>query len=486
MSPDAADAPEGGISSMRLCAEDLSSVDIFGDLEADQLEWVLDYAECLDLEDGEVLWREGQVADAMFVVLSGRVQLLFELMGQTTRVTSDRWGGVIGLLPYSRMETWRGKALALGPTRALRIDRRHFADVLHKIPELGYRLVALMSDRVREGTRLEQQREKMMALGKLSAGLAHELNNPAAAVARAASNLSDGLARSNGRIVDLVRLGLDADAVGRLVDLRSAASGAAAPGEEKAPAPALSPIERGEREDELADWLEESGAEDGFLLAEAFVDAGLDADDLRAACAGIPHDAVRAAAEWVAGGLEASQLLSEVRTAAQRISTLVQSVKSYSHMDQTPEKTPSDVHLGLDETLTMLGYPLRKKSVRVEKRYAADLPPVPVFPSDINQVWTNLIDNAIDALDEGGLIAIETEHDSCSAFIRIIDDGAGIPEEVRDHLFEPFVTSKGVGEGTGLGLDIAQRIVLQHRGQIDFESEPGRTVFTVRLPLVAA
>ena len=455
------------------CVEDLRQVEMFGDLSDQHLDWILQHAQCLVLDKGDALWHPGEPADAMFVVMKGEIQVIFEVSGQQVRLTSDKWGGIIGLLPYSRMTEYRGLTAALdGGARVLRICKEHFTDMLHKIPELGYRLVALMSDRVREGTRFEQQREKMMALGKLSAGLAHELNNPAAAVARAASALTEGLERSNERAVRLAAAQVSGEQAERLRRLREASC----------PVQELSTLERGELEDELTDWLEDRDVEDGYLLAESFVAGGITAEKLEEACGEIPEEALADAIGWVESGLRARQLLDEVGAASRRITELVTAVKSYSHMDQAPERSFADVHRGLDETLIMLGHPLKKKSIRVQKQYQ-DLPSVPIYASEMNQVWTNLIDNAIDALPEGGRIRVETEHDSCSAFIRVIDDGPGIPEDIVGHIFEPFYTTKAAGEGTGLGLDISHRIVLQHGGELSVDSEPGRTAFTVRLPL---
>ncbi|MEM8995923.1 MAG: cyclic nucleotide-binding domain-containing protein [Acidobacteriota bacterium] len=260
------------------CIADLRRVDMFGDLSGEHLEWVLNHAECLHLETGDPLWIEGEPAEAMFVVLTGQIQILFEVSGQQVRLTSDKWGGVIGVLPYSRMTEHRGKTWAMGPSRVLQIRREHFSEMLYKIPELGYRLVALMSDRVREGTRFEQRREKMMALGKLSAGLAHELNNPAAAVARAAADLAEGLERSNDRAARLASIDVDGDLVARMIGLR----------ETKCPDEPLTTLERGEAEDELADWLDDHGIEDGYMVAESLVAAGITADKIEAAAEGSP------------------------------------------------------------------------------------------------------------------------------------------------------------------------------------------------------
>ena len=460
--------------SPNACVADLQQIPIFAELEDEKLGWMMEHGVCLQLNSGELLWDVGDTADHMFVVLDGVIQLFLSVAGQTVTGTSERWGQVMGLLPYSRMVEFPGKAMATVPSRVMRIHRDSFPDMLQTIPELGYHLVSLMMDRVRASTQAQGQREKMMALGKLAAGLSHELNNPAAAVARAADELRSRLSGSNAKVLRLAELCLDARQMAAVVRLREV---------DDHEARSLSPLERGDREDEIGEWLEDLGIDNGFMMAETFVEAGLSVDDLRENLEDLPEGALGIALEWIESGLGARQLLHQVSTASGRVSKLVKAVKAYSHMDQNPNKQPGDLHLGLEETLTILRHPLKAKKIRVHSRYDDALPAVPIYPSEINQVWTNLLDNAIDAVDERGEIAIETKFDGCSAFVCISDNGHGIPEETVRRIFEPFFTTKEVGEGTGLGLDIVHRIVQQHDGEITCASEPGKTTFTVRLPV---
>ncbi len=460
-----------------LCYDDLAKNQVFEDLEQDQLTWLLQHSTCCELQPGDSLWTEGTPADAMFVVLSGTVQMFFDMAGQTVRVDASARNGVIGMLPYSRMTEFKGKTYATEPTRVLRIAKDDFPDMLGEIPELGYRLVALLSDRVRDNTRVADQRAKMMALGKLSAGLAHELNNPAAAVQRAADQLAKRLQLSNRLISRIALHGLDAELLQSSAALQEL--GEPGRGDE------LSVLERGDREEQLGEWLDDLGIEDAWGLAEAFVDAGIDLEALQEACRPLPGEATADVLAWVGNGLAVRQLLSQVKAASGHISELVASIKTYSHMDRTPDRAPADIHRGLESTLTLMKHKLTRQDIRLERHFDLTLPKVPMQVSDLNQVWTNLVDNAIDAMETGGRLQLRTEHDAISAYVRVIDDGGGIDPELKEQIFDPFFTTKGVGQGTGLGLDIARHIVQQHEGDLSVESEPGRTEFVVRLPLEA-
>ena len=235
----------------------------------------------------------------------------------------------------------------------------------------------------------------------------------------------------------------------------------------------------------MGEWLDNRGVADAWVLAGALVDAGVTDADLESVGQLVPTGAVAGAVRWIETLVDATRLAHDIRAASARISELVQSVKVYSHMDRAGDKEAVDLREGLDSTLVMLGHKLKKKNLRLEREYAADLAKVPAYPGELNQVWTNLLDNAIDAAPEGGLIRVEAARDSAtSAAVRVIDNGAGVPAEIQSRIFEPFFTTKPVGQGTGLGLDIVERIVVQqHGGTVGVESEPGRTVFTVRLPL---
>ena len=457
---------------------ELRRVPTLDGLEDDLFGWLGEHGMYLEIPVGEKMFSAGMPAEQMMIQLDGAVQLVLDVGGQPLLYDTFRGRRVTGMLPYSRMTEYTGTGLVIEPVRVVLVWKKDFPAMLEQSEELGRRLVALMSDRVREATRSEQQSEKMAALGKLSAGLAHELNNPAAAIRRSVADMQE-------------RVGMLPELVARMSEHRLSpeqirvASAVQRDTAERGPKPEqLSVVERGELEDDLADRLDALGVEDGWRLAETLADAGLTPACLDDIAADVDAAAVPDVLRWVEGGLAADRLLAEIASAAGRISELVASVKTYSHMDQASVKQPTDVVAGIESTLTMLGHKFRTKNVRLVRTVADGLPLVPAHPGELNQVWTNLLDNALDAVEEGGTIEVAAEVSGRYLCVSVIDDGAGIPEEIQSRVFEPFFTTKGVGDGSGLGLDMVQRIVRnQHGGTLDLESEPGRTVFLVCLPL---
>ncbi len=468
------------VSAIALDPAALSGVRLLEGLRSEQIAWLLNKAEYAVMEPGDRGFAEGMPADHLFLLLDGQVQFQIETDGVLVYAGDMSGGEAGGVLPYSRMTHHTGTAVALVRSRILRLHRECFPDMNIHVPELVQRLVGVMSDRVREATRLQQQREKMMALGKLSAGLAHELNNPAAAIRSSTTELLERLSLMPERVVRLGRHNVSEVqlmSLSRLPEILLAQRN-----------PRLKALERSRREDEITDWLDARGVAGGWKMAETFVDAGFTPACLDDIAAQTPPSAIADVLCWVEGHTAIFNLVREVASATERISGLVSSVKSYSHMDRALNKQPTQVHEGLETTLTMLGHKLRKKNVRVEKKYADGVPDVFGLPGELNQVWTNLIDNAIDALPgEGGVLRVETAHARTAVLVTITDNGIGIPEELQSRIFEPFFTTKSVGEGTGLGLDIVHRIVTrQHQGYIDVDSRPGCTRFTVSLPVALA
>lgn len=460
---------------MKLTTEELSEVAILKGLPEWQLAWFGDHGDKIDLAPGDHMFERGQPSEFMFIVVRGRIQRYEEIAGQWLLVATTRQGEVTGMLPYSRMTHYPGYTVATEASQVLRIKAADFKEMLLVSQEIGRRLVAVMSDRVRGDVRLEQQRDRMEALGRLSAGLAHELNNPAAAISRTATGLSQQLAQLRPLLLGMVAQGVDQQAV-LAIDRLQRRAREGDPG-------SLSPLERSEREEEITAWLEGYDVANAWEIAGALADSGLGIDDLEDLARQVPRHVVAGALTWVACGLGADRMVAEIASSAERISKLIASIKIYSHMDRSPEHKPTDVREGLDNTLIMLGHRLKEKSVQLVRDYQENLPTVPANAGELNQVWTNLIDNALDAMNDGGNLHIEIRKQDAWIAVRVIDDGHGIPAEIGDRIFEPFFTTKAVGEGTGLGLDIAMRIVKTHRGHIEVQSRPGRTEMCVRLPV---
>jgi signal transduction histidine kinase len=463
---------------MTFTSDELRPLAIFEGLREWQLAWFCEHGDKLELAPADRMLERGRPADFMFVVVTGTVEGYEEIGGEWLLVATTRRGQVTGMLPYSRMTHYPRYAVATEPSQVLRLDKRHFQQMLAVSQEVGQRLVAMMTDRVRGDVRLEQQQERMAALGRLSAGLAHELNNPAAAARRAAASLSEQFAKLSPLVLGMMPHRVDETAVQALDQLQRLAR--------ERRATTLLPLERSKREEELTAWLEDHGVANAWEIAGTFVDAGLAIDDLEEFAGHVPPSVATEALAWVASGLAADRMVSEIGSSVARISELIASIKIYSHMDHSLAHKPTDVREGLDNTLTMLSHKLKKKSVQLARDYQQDLPTIPANAGELNQVWTNLIDNALDAMNDGGNLRIDVRQQDAWVAVRVIDDGHGISDEVRVRMFDPFFTTKAVGEGTGLGLDIAMRIVKTHHGHIEVQSKPGRTEMCVRLPVSPA
>ena len=472
-----------GLAPRRPRPEDLRVVDVLADLADDQLAWIAERSEDVTLTPGEVSMVEGAPADHLYMLLAGEIEGRREKAPGDDRVFTARAGEVSGVLPFSRMTHFPLTGRATRPSRVVRFPKVLFRELLARVPELEERLVAVMTDRVRETTRRDERHEKLMALGKLSAGLAHELNNPAAATRRAAADLKDRLGAMRRAAAELAARGLTNEDRGVLCELADAAESRAAAA--AAAAAPLAPLERADRESAVGEWLEERGVERSWLLASTFVAAGLAPDDLAALAARLPPEAAAAALVWLEGGLAASALVADIENASRRISELVGAVKSYSHMDRGTGRSAVDLGREIDSTITMLSYKARQKGIVIARDYDPALPPVEAYAGELNQVWTNLLDNALDAAPQGGHVGVRTARANHWVLVEIRDDGPGIPPELQGRIWEPFFTTKPVGEGSGLGLDIARRIVVHsHGGELTVESAPGDTRFVVRLPLL--
>lgn len=452
----------------------LRQVDVFADLPDDQIDWFLSQTSELRLKAGEVYAKYGDKADAMTVLLEGDFQLRGGPDGDPI-VIDLKGGEVTGLLPFSRMKiyTFTGRAMTDG--RLLRFPSSQFPMLVQKMPELTTRLVGLMSDRIRESTRIEQQRDRLAALGKLSAGLAHELNNPASAAKRAASQLRDMLKRIRDASHELGSRELTSAQKAEIERLESTLM------QNQAPPP--NALAASEIEDQIDTLLRSHGQNDLWQLAADLARKNFRAADIEHLFEMLDATTARDALLRISALGEVAGLLNEIESSTSRISDLVKAIKEYTFMDQSPVQNV-DIVKTLENTLTILHHKL-KRGVTVHRDYQ----PIPLlvdsFGSELNQVWTNLIDNAIDAMKGSGELRVRTYREDDCVVVEIRDNGPGIPPEVLPRIFEPFYTTKGVGEGTGLGLDTVQRIVRKHHGNVRVQSEPGDTRFQVRLPLAA-
>jgi signal transduction histidine kinase len=452
---------------------ELLRVSTFADLPDDQIEWFLSQSQEMSIKAGETYTRQGDPADAMFVILEGELQGRVEFAGETFIFTTKA-GEITGVLPFSRMKTFAVTGRATMDTRALRFPAAQFQELVQKMPELAKRLVGLMSDRIRETTRIEQQRDRLAGLGKLSAGLAHELNNPASAAKRAAGLLREVMKRIKDASHELGRRDLTAAQRSEIERLEASFMQQNDP-----PADSLTIADL---EDQIDSLLRSHGQNDLWQLAADLARKNVKPEVLESLFANLGPQIARAALVRIAASVEIGNLLNELESSTSRISDLVLAIKEYTYMDQSPVQSV-DVVKGLENTLTILNYKL-KRGVTVHREYEKVPLLVNSFGSELNQIWTNLIDNAIDAMNGSGDLRIRTYREDDCVVVEIADNGPGISPEVEAHIFEPFFTTKGVGEGTGLGLDTVQRIVRKHRGSIQVTSEPGNTRFQVYLPLV--
>lgn len=454
---------------------ELMRVPLFADLPDDQVSWFLNQSQELALKPDDIYIHQGDPADWMYVILEGQLQARGELAGEMVTI-STKAGDVTGVLPYSRMKQFPLTGRALTSSRILKFPAALFPELITRMPELTSRLVGLMSDRIRETTRIEQQRDRLVALGKLSAGLAHELNNPASAAKRAATQLRGMLKTIKEASHALGARELTAAQKAQIENLETSLLQLDGPPPDTLTVATL--------EDELDALLRSHGLNDLWQLSASLARKGAKPQVLESVFDSLDAETARAALVRLCASLEIFGILNEIESSVSRISDLVGAIKEYTFMDQAPVQNV-DIVKSLETTLTILNHKL-KHGVEVERDYQ----PIPLlvdsFGSELNQVWTNIIDNAISAMHGKGKLRVRTYRDGSCVVVEIADNGPGIPPDIQPHIFEPFFTTKGVGEGSGLGLDTVQRIVKKHRGSIHVSSKPGDTRFQVFLPLAGA
>jgi signal transduction histidine kinase len=464
-----------------ITAAELRELFLFEALNDDQLQWIVDHGTVVGYEPPQPIYTEGEPASCFIVLLEGAIALTRRVHGQEVEVSRTDQRGVYAGATQAYLgdqvdQIYPNTLMPVTPVRVLELPADKFGSILREWFPMGMHLLEGLFFGMRASQAAVGERQRLLALGSLSAGLTHELNNPASAAVRATAALRDKVAGMRHKLSLIADGRLDGRQLHRLVELQEAAVKRAAN------APKLRALEASDAEDGVVDWLEERGLLGGYELA-----ANLVAGDANVAWLDLIADTVEAgdlqsAVSWLAYTIETELLMGEIDDSVSRISALVGAAKQYSQLDRAPFQVVN-VHTLLDSTLVMLTAKI-PPDVTVVKEYDLTLPDIPAYPAELNQVWTNLIDNALGAMGERGTLTVRTERDGDQLAVSIHDTGVGIAEDVRPRIFEPFFTTKPVGEGTGLGLDISYRIVVnKHGGDIRVDSQPGSTTFRVLLPL---
>src|SRR5689334_8386896 len=469
-----------------LTPEQLRELFLFADLDPEQLDWIAGCGDVVEVPAGANVVTEGELARCFYVLLSGTVSMSRMIGGETVETTrTDHRGSYFGAVQFylddeSALE-YPASVRAITDAVVLALPAKEFAKKFAQWFPMAVHLLEGMLLGMRRGNQQLAERERLLALGKLSAGLTHELNNPAAAAIRATDALRDKVTHMRTKLAMIADGRIAGPALRKLVMAQDEFV------KKVRHAPALSPLEASDREDELGDWFDEHGIDGGWDLAPVFVAGGLGVEDMEAVSAACENGMVEGPIRWLAYTVESESLMREIIDATTRISDLVGAAKQYSQLDRAPFRYV-DVHEGLDATLMMFGRKLGEDGgVKMVKDYDRSLPPIPAYPAELNQVWTNIIDNAIDAMGGEGTLTVRTARVDDRVLVEIGDTGPGIPADIRRRIFEPFFTTKGVGKGTGLGLDVSYRVIVnRHHGDVQVESEPGDTRFRVFLPLTEA
>ncbi|HEY2720868.1 MAG TPA: ATP-binding protein [Chitinophagaceae bacterium] len=464
-----------------IAIQELRNVIAVKDLSNELLQWIIDHSEYREYEDGTTVRKFGEPQDELYFLLEGSVNFYMNVNGRQvyyfTFSNDASSGGVSGLLPYSRMKSSPGYAYAVGKLRALMMHKDNFPELEHQSPELIQRLIGYMTERARLFATIQLQHEKVNALGKLSAGIAHELNNPAAAITRISAELNKRVKLNYQLTEELLQNNISAlqvQTISRLVEEKEM---------NRENRTKVSAMQRIQVEDDIEDWLNSNGMSNKREAVEAFAEAGFSIEDLEIIFKNSNKNIFLQVIDWLENLLTSQRIIKDLGEASSRISNLVLAIKSHVHMDRTNELQPTNIHNDLDNTITLLGYKIREKNITINKTYCTDLVEIPAYIGELNQVWTNIIDNAIYAVGKDGELTIETICDNKNVKVNIIDNGSGIPKEIRSRIFDPFFTTKKVGQGTGIGLDLVNRIVKRHNGEIKVESVPGRTEFSVCIPI---
>jgi len=459
--------------------DELRKVIALSDLPDEHLQWICERSDYRECEDGEIVLKKGEPSEVMWFIVEGKFDFYMDVNGQEVYYYNFEndvsTGGVSGLLPYSRMKSSPGNAYSVGKAKIYSLHKKYFQELEQLNPALIQRLIGYMTERARSFATTQLQHEKVSALGRLAAGIAHEMNNPASAINRIAVELTKRLNENYNLTAKLLEYKISADHIKSISEMV----------EKKGlePLKKLSLMQRMQKEDEMNDWFDQNDLGGNSIAAETFAEAGIAGEDLENIRGGIGKEEFIHVLLWVENLLTSKRIIKDLEESSTRISTLVGAIKSHVHMDQTNDLQPTDIHRDIENTLTLMGYKLREKNITVKKIFNEDMPDVSVYVGEMNQVWTNIIDNAIYAMPKNGELTIETSFDSQNVYVKIIDNGKGIPQEILSKIFDPFFTTKKVGDGTGIGLDLVNRIIKHHNGEIKVHSKPGRTEFAICIPI---
>ena len=460
--------------------EDLKNVVALSDLPDEHLQWILEHSEYREYADGDIIAKYGESAEIMWISLVGKVAFYMYINGRQvyyfTFENNNVTGGVGGLMPYSRMKTYPGYSYALGEVKMLRINKKYFTELELLNPDFIQKLIGYMTERAKAFATTQLQHEKVNALGNLAAGIAHEMNNPAAAISGISDELTKRLNRNYELTKKLLKCNMTPEHLENIRTLVEKKENRLTENSKR------TTLQRMENEDEIEEWLEKNGVVEREV-AETFSEYGFSSEELENIRIDLGKESFTQVIPWLENLISCQKIIKDLADASGRISNLVASIKSHVHMDQTNDLQPTNIHKDIENTLTLLGFKLREKNIEVKKKFCNDMPDVPAYIGELNQVWTNLIDNAIFALEKNGALTIETSCDDKNVTVSVIDNGTGIPKEIISRIFDPFFTTKKVGEGTGIGLDLVNRIVKKHNGEIKVKSEPGRTEFSVCIPV---
>ena len=457
--------------------EILRQIPVFSTVPESRLKWLCEVGKEVWLEPGDLHRAQGALADCIFVMLEGEVRVFQQVGEQEVVLATYKAKELFGELPILTDEEYFWAAgRAVTHCHIFELPKEAFWELLSSCAKVTTKILSTMARRMQEVQTLSQQREKLAALGTLAAGLAHEMNNPASAVTRGARSLQSIWQELSNLALKLHQYNFSSAQIDFLSKLHHQLT-------QDSSCDSLDPLSRCDAEDTVSDWLDDHGVEDGWELAPTLVSADIDCDQLATIASQIPPQALGDVIKWLTVAVTGMELLSQVEQSSTRISDLVQAIKDYSYMDQAPLQAV-DVHQGIESTLTILTKKLA--NVKLKRGYAENLPQISAYGSELNQVWTNLIVNAVEALEGQGQIQIKTCCEKDHVLVEITDDGPGIPPEIQPRIFEPFFTTKDVGH-TGLGLDMAYRVVvIKHKGDMNFSSQPGTTSFRVRLPVMEA